>query len=53
MLSISPQEDKEVMGLLHSCIMIELVNLNADIVNCTRCPRLVTYREAVAQQKKR
>ena len=41
------------MGLLHSCIMIELVNLNADIVNCTRCPRLVTYREAVAQQKKR
>ena len=41
------------MGLIHSQIMIALANLNADIIGCTRCPRLVTYREAVAQQKKR
>ncbi len=41
------------MRLIHWRIMIELANLNADIVSCTRCPRLVTYREAVAQQKKR
>jgi uracil-DNA glycosylase len=26
--------------------------LNAQIVACTRCPRLVAYRERVAQQKR-
>jgi uracil-DNA glycosylase family 4 len=33
--------------------MIALANLNAEIIDCMRCPRLVTYRQAVAQQKKR
>ena len=33
--------------------MIELANLNAEIIGCTRCPRLVTYREAVAKERKR
>lgn len=41
------------MGLIHSHVMIALANLNADIIGCTRCPRLVIYRELVAQQKKR
>jgi uracil-DNA glycosylase family 4 len=41
------------VGLIHSRVMIALANLNADIISCTRCPRLVTYREAVALQKKR
>lgn len=33
--------------------MSTLVTLNADIVSCTSCPRLVAYRETVAQQKRR
>jgi uracil-DNA glycosylase len=53
MLSTSPKQDKQLVGLIHSPIMIALANLNADIIACTRCPRLVAYREAVAQQKKR
>jgi uracil-DNA glycosylase family 4 len=27
--------------------------LNAEVVNCTRCPRLVAYREQVAREKRR
>jgi len=53
MLPTSLLQDKQLLGLIHSRIMIVLANLNADIVSCRRCPRLVTYREAVAQQKKR
>jgi uracil-DNA glycosylase family 4 len=30
-----------------------LVQLNAEVVVCTRCPRLVVYREAVAREKRR
>ncbi len=45
--------DKQLLVLLHSFVMATLAILNADIVGCTRCPRLVTYREAVAQKKKR
>jgi uracil-DNA glycosylase family 4 len=30
-----------------------LASLNQEIVNCTRCPRLVEWRETVAAQKKR
>jgi uracil-DNA glycosylase family 4 len=33
--------------------MAALSVLNGDIIACMRCPRLVTYRETVAQQKKR
>ena len=31
----------------------ELAELNAEIVVCRKCPRLVCYREAVAQEKRR
>lgn len=30
-----------------------LVNLNHELVACTRCPRLVVYREQVAREKRR
>jgi len=30
-----------------------LVELNAEIVACARCPRLVEYREAIAREKRR
>lgn len=30
-----------------------LNNLNADVIACTRCPRLVTYREQIAREKRR
>jgi uracil-DNA glycosylase family 4 len=30
-----------------------LDELNAEVVNCTRCPRLVAYRQQVAQEKRR
>jgi uracil-DNA glycosylase family 4 len=53
MLSTSPLQDKQLVVLVHSFVMTTLAKLNADIVGCTRCPRLVTYREAVAQNKKR
>ncbi len=33
--------------------MIALPKLNAEIISCMRCPRLVTHREAVAQNKRR
>lgn len=33
--------------------MASLPLLNAHITECTRCPRLVTYRQAVAQAKRR
>ena len=41
------------MVLVHSPTMSTLVLLNDDIVACTRCPRLVSYREAVAREKRR
>ena len=53
MLSIRSLQDKQLVGLIHSRIMIALAKLNAEIINCMRCPRLVTYREAVAQTKRR
>ena len=53
MLSTRPLQDKQLMGLIHLYVMIALAKLNADIIRCTRCPRLVTYREAVAQNKRR
>jgi uracil-DNA glycosylase family 4 len=53
MLSTSPRQDKQRAGLIHSDTMITLENINADIIGCTRCPRLVVYREAVAEQKRR
>jgi uracil-DNA glycosylase family 4 len=30
-----------------------LVDLNSEVVACTRCPRLVTYREQIAREKRR
>ena len=30
-----------------------LTVLNRDVVSCTRCPRLVTYREEIARVKRR
>jgi uracil-DNA glycosylase len=30
-----------------------LTQLNAEIVACTRCPRLVEYRERIAREKRR
>ena len=30
-----------------------LVNLNREVIACTRCPRLVTYREQIAHEKRR
>src|SRR5947199_4460801 len=30
-----------------------LADLNAEVVSCTRCPRLVIYREQVAREKRR
>jgi len=30
-----------------------LVELNAEVVACTRCPRLVEYRETIAREKRR
>ncbi len=33
--------------------MNTLALLNSDIVNCTRCPRLVAYRTAIAEAKRR
>lgn len=30
-----------------------LTILNRDVVSCTRCPRLVTYREQIAREKRR
>ena len=30
-----------------------LINLNREVVGCTRCPRLVVYREQVAREKRR
>ncbi len=30
-----------------------LIQLNAEVITCTLCPRLVTYREAIAREKRR
>ena len=30
-----------------------LVQLNSEVISCTRCPRLVLYREQVAREKRR
>lgn len=30
-----------------------LVDLNSELIACTRCPRLVTYREQIAREKRR
>ena len=32
---------------------LKLVNLQREIIRCTRCPRLVEYREKVAKEKRR
>lgn len=39
--------------MVHSSAMRALEVLNQQVVRCTRCPRLVTYREAVARTKRR
>ena len=41
------------MVLIHSTSMSALTMLNDDIIACTRCPRLVKYREAIAGTKRR
>ena len=33
--------------------MHSLIQLNKQIIHCTTCPRLVTYREAIAKEKRR
>lgn len=53
MLSTSLSGDKELLVLLHSVLMSTLPLLNDDIVSCTRCSRLVTYRQTVAKTKRR
>jgi uracil-DNA glycosylase len=30
-----------------------LANLNSEVIACTRCPRLVTYREQIAREKRK
>jgi hypothetical protein len=30
-----------------------LIELNCEVVACTRCPRLVAYREQIAREKRR
>lgn len=30
-----------------------LINLNREVVSCTRCPRLVVYRDKIAREKRR
>jgi len=40
------------MGLMRADINW-LVELNAEVVACTRCPRLVAYREKIAREKRR
>lgn len=41
------------MVLVHCPPMPALSMLNADIIICTRCPRLVTHRETIARDKRR
>ena len=53
MLSTRSSSDKELLVLIHFDSMSTLPLLNADIVACTQCPRLVAYRGAVAQSKRR
>jgi uracil-DNA glycosylase len=53
MLSIRSLQDKQLVGLIHSRIMTALEMLNREIISCRRCLRLVNYREAVAQSKRR
>lgn len=53
MLSTSPLRDKKLVGLIHSTTMSTLSMLNAEIIACTQCPRLVSYREAIAATKRR
>lgn len=53
MLSTSSLRDKKLVGLVHSTIMSAISILNAEIIACTRCPRLVTYRESIAVTKRR
>ncbi len=36
-----------------SSLPIWLAQLNAEVVACTRCPRLVAYREMIAREKRR
>lgn len=53
MLSTSLSRDKELLVLLHSKSMSTLSQLNDDIVACSQCSRLVTYRQTIAQTKRR
>lgn len=39
--------------MLHFCAVKSLTILNQRIASCTACPRLVTYRQAVAREKRR
>lgn len=53
MLSTSLSRDKELLVLVHSGSMSTLRLLNADIVACSQCARLVAYRRTVAETKRR
>lgn len=53
MLSTSLLGDKKLLVLLHSVMMSTLPLLNDEIVACTRCARLVTYRQMIAKTKRR
>ncbi|HSF66533.1 MAG TPA: uracil-DNA glycosylase [Nitrospiraceae bacterium] len=49
----SGKQDRAFGNVLHSSAMQSLTVLNQRIASCTACPRLVTYREAVAKEKRR
>ncbi len=41
------------MGTIKTISADWLVTLNREVVACTKCPRLVTYREQIAREKRR
>lgn len=47
------RRDKELLGLVQCAVMSTMRLLQADIVACRQCPRLVQYRESVAREKRR
>ena len=49
----SGKHDPRFRNVLHFCAMKSLAVLNQRIASCTACPRLVTYRQAVAKKKRR
>ena len=49
----SGKQDRPFTNVLHSRTMRSLITLNQRITSCTACPRLVSYRQAVAKEKRR